>query len=110
MVHSGDSEDKQLTADSDFSNDVPYAVMFGPDKCGATNKVHLIIRHKNPKNNKWEEKHLKNAPTVPTDLKTHLYTLILRTDNSFEILIDNESASKGSLLEVSLVQLMLSTV
>jgi Calreticulin family len=26
----------------------PYAIMFGPDKFGATNKVHVIFCHKNP--------------------------------------------------------------
>lgn len=36
-----------------FSNETPYSVMFGPDRCGATNKVHLIIRRLNPKSNKW---------------------------------------------------------
>ncbi|KAJ1386514.1 Concanavalin A-like lectin/glucanase domain superfamily [Sesbania bispinosa] len=34
----------------EFDNDSPYSIMFGPDKCGATNKVHFIFRHKNPKN------------------------------------------------------------
>lgn len=24
---------------ADFNNDTPYVIMFGPDKCGATNKV-----------------------------------------------------------------------
>ena len=32
------------------------------------------------------------------DRKTHLYTLIIRPDNSFEILIDNESKKIGSLV------------
>lgn len=35
----------------EFSNESPYWIMFGPDKCGATNKVHFILKHKNPK--KW---------------------------------------------------------
>ena len=30
---------------------------------------------------------------------THLYTLIVRPDNSFEVLVDLESKKKGSLLE-----------
>eukprot|EP00658_Telonema_sp_P-2_P022901 TRINITY_DN19171_c0_g1_i8.p1 TRINITY_DN19171_c0_g1~~TRINITY_DN19171_c0_g1_i8.p1 ORF type:complete len:187 (+),score=55.92 TRINITY_DN19171_c0_g1_i8:195-755(+) len=25
----------------------PFTIMFGPDKCGSTNKVHLILKHKN---------------------------------------------------------------
>ncbi len=49
----------------DMTNETPYIVMFGPDKCGSTNKVHLIIRHKNPISNEWEEKHIKSPPSVP---------------------------------------------
>jgi Calreticulin family len=26
----------------------PYHSMFGPDKCGATDKVHFILQHRNP--------------------------------------------------------------
>lgn len=32
----------------EFSDKTPYTIMFGPDRCGATNKVHFIFRHKNP--------------------------------------------------------------
>lgn len=31
-------ENKKLHAE-EFSNATPYVIMFGPDKCGATNKV-----------------------------------------------------------------------
>lgn len=31
-------DNKKLHAD-EFSNASPYVIMFGPDKCGATNKV-----------------------------------------------------------------------
>jgi hypothetical protein len=27
---------------NEFDNESPYTIMFGPDKCGATNKVHFI--------------------------------------------------------------------
>ena len=33
-------DNKKLHAE-EFSNSSPYIVMFGPDKCGATNKVSL---------------------------------------------------------------------
>ena len=33
-------DNKKLHAD-EFSNASPYVIMFGPDKCGATNKVGL---------------------------------------------------------------------
>ena len=72
--------------------------MFGPDRCGATNKVHFIFKHKNPKTGEYEEKHLNAPPTAHIDKKTNLYTLIINPDNTFEILINNKSEKKGSLL------------
>ncbi|CCJ28189.1 unnamed protein product [Pneumocystis jirovecii] len=72
--------------------------MFGPDKCGATNKVHFIFRHKNPKTGKYEEKHLKSPPTIEETKFTTLYTLIVRPDQSFEIRINNKPLKMGSLL------------
>ena len=33
-------DNKKLKTD-EFSNASPYVIMFGPDKCGATNKVRL---------------------------------------------------------------------
>ncbi len=58
-------------------------------------QVHFILRHQNPVTGKWEEKHAKNPPAIKGDQKTHLYTLVIRPDNSFEIFIDKESAKKG---------------
>lgn len=33
-----------------FNDKTPYTIMFGPDKCGQSAKVHFIIKLKNPKN------------------------------------------------------------
>lgn len=73
--------------------------MFGPDKCGATNKVHFIFRHKNPKTGEYEEKHLKTPPVARTSKVTSLYTLIVKPDQTFDILVNGESVSEGNLLE-----------
>ena len=79
--------------------------MFGPDKCGATNKVHLIIKHAQP-NGTVAERHLVSPPLVEGnggDKLTHVYTLILRPSNSsFDLLIDGESRKSGSLLDAAL--------
>ncbi|KAK8229442.1 calnexin precursor [Phyllosticta capitalensis] len=83
----------------EFSNASPYVIMFGPDKCGATNKVHFIFKHKNPKTGEYEEKHLKTPPTARITKTTALYTLIVRPDQTFEIKINGESVKNGSLLE-----------
>jgi len=77
-----------------FSGDSDYNIMFGPDICGSsTKKVHLILTYKG-------KNHLlkKNVP-AESDTFTHLYTLILRPDNTYEIRIDEKEVAKGSLRE-----------
>ncbi|KAJ0420073.1 Calreticulin family-domain-containing protein [Aspergillus carlsbadensis] len=91
-------DNKKLQSD-EFSNASPYVIMFGPDKCGATNKVHFIFRHKNAKTGEYEEKHLKAPPAARTSKLTSLYTLIVRPDQSFQILIDGAAVKNGTLLE-----------
>lgn len=73
--------------------------MFGPDRCGGTNKVHFIFQHKNPKTGKHEEKHLVSPPLARMVKTTSLYTLIVRPDQTYEIRINGDKASSGSLLE-----------
>ena len=82
-----------------LNNKTPYSVMFGPDKCGSNDKVHFIIDHKNPISMIWEEKHFTDAPPIKSDKKSHLYTLHMKKDNSFEIFIDTKSIKKGNLLK-----------
>jgi calnexin len=83
-----------------LTNETKYIIMFGPDKCGGqTDKVHFIFRHKSPISGVYEEKHMTQAPPIKSDKLTHLYTLIVRPNNSFEILIDAESVKKGDLLQ-----------
>ncbi|KAG9271905.1 calnexin-like [Astyanax mexicanus] len=88
---------------SQFSDGTPYTIMFGPDKCGTTYKVHFIFRHRNPRTGAYEEKHAQQPEAdlseYFTDRKPHLYTLNLFPDNTFEILIDQTLVKKGSLLE-----------
>ncbi|KAI8195658.1 Calnexin-like protein, partial [Colletotrichum sp. SAR 10_76] len=68
-------ENKALHSE-EFSNATPYVIMFGPDKCGHTNKVHFIFNHKNPKTGEYEEKHLNSPPTARIVTTTALYTHI----------------------------------
>ncbi|KAI3688626.1 hypothetical protein L2E82_46334 [Cichorium intybus] len=81
-----------------FDNESPYSIMFGPDKCGATNKVHFILKHKNPKSGEYVEHHLKFPPSVPSDKLTHVYTAILKPDNEVIILVDGEEKKKANFL------------
>ncbi|KAJ3197041.1 hypothetical protein HK101_006504 [Irineochytrium annulatum] len=89
--------DESFTPEN-FNDKTPYTIMFGPDRCGSTNKVHFIFRHLSPLGD-WEEKHVNSPPIAKTDKTSSLYTLIVRPDNSFEMLVNNESVKKGSLLE-----------
>ncbi|XP_016911010.1 calnexin isoform X3 [Apis cerana] len=86
-----------------FHDKTPYTIMFGPDKCGNDHKLHFIFRHKNPLNGSIEEKHCKKPRERLEDFfkdkQSHLYTLIIRPDNSFEIKIDNKIVNSGSLLD-----------
>ncbi|VDP03056.1 unnamed protein product [Soboliphyme baturini] len=85
---------KLLPADADlekFNGDTPYFIMFGPDICGPKKKVHVIFNYKG-------KNHLiKKEISCKDDEFTHLYTLIVKPNNTYEVLIDNESQEKGNL-------------
>ncbi|KAB2609023.1 calnexin-like protein [Pyrus ussuriensis x Pyrus communis] len=81
-----------------FDNEAPYSIMFGPDKCGLTNKVHFIFKHKNPKSGEYVEHHLTTPPSVPADKLTHVYTAILKPNNELVILVDGEEKKKANFL------------
>jgi len=77
---------------SDFHGESPYQIMFGPDICGpGTKKVHVIFNYKG------KNLLIKKEVRCKDDEYTHLYTLIVKPDNTYEVLIDNESAQKGEL-------------
>lgn len=66
-------------------------------------QLHFIFRHKNPKTGESEEKHAKkptgNFQSVFDGKKTHLFTLVVRPDNSYEVFVDQASVNSGNLLE-----------
>jgi len=77
----------------DFNGESPYNIMFGPDICGTTKRIHAIFNY-NGKNHL-----IKKEPRAESDEFTHLYTLIVRPDQTYEILVDNKSVQSGSLVE-----------
>ena len=93
----------KLFSDPNFNEDTltnktPFTIMFGPDKCGtASNKIQFIWNYYHQKHKHYIEKQLKEPPHFPTDPYNHLYTLIIRSDNSYSILLDNIMAKNGSL-------------
>lgn len=87
----------------DFTDKTEYSIMFGPDRCGNDNKLHFIFQHENPINNKMEEKHAKKPSSdfahIFEDGKTHLFTLVVQPDSTYQISVDRKVLSSGSLLK-----------
>lgn len=77
-----------------FQGDSPYAIMFGPDICGSsTKRVHVIFHY--PKKN--ENLLIKKEVTAETDQLSHVYTLIVHPDNTYEVRVDGNKKQSGSL-------------
>ncbi|XP_025109080.1 calreticulin-like [Pomacea canaliculata] len=85
-VFSSDLSQEEMHGES------PYLIMFGPDICGpGTKKVHVIFNYKGK--NLLTKKDIR----CKDDVYTHLYTLIVRPDNTYEVRIDNEKVESGEL-------------
>lgn len=78
----------------ELHGDSVYNLMFGPDICGySTKKVHVIFNYD-------DKNHLiKKEIKCKDDQLTHVYTLHLKQDNTYEVFIDGESEKAGSLAE-----------
>lgn len=75
-----------------FKGEDAYNIMFGPDICGtSTRKVHAILNYNN------ENKLIKKNVPCKTDTLTHLYTLHLFPNNTYEIYVDMEKIESGKL-------------
>jgi calreticulin len=76
-----------------FGGDTEYAIMFGPDICGYTKRTHVIFTYKG-------ENLLKSSEIkCESDTYTHLYTLIVKADNTYTVKIDNEETASGNLAD-----------
>lgn len=77
---------------AELNEKTPYLIMFGPDECSPNIfKVHVILNYKG----KYYE--IKKNILYKEDMFTHLYTLILKPDNTYEVLVDNVDVAKGKL-------------
>ncbi|XP_057697343.1 calreticulin-like [Corythoichthys intestinalis] len=75
-----------------MNGESPFYIMFGPDMCGNSNKkVHVILNYKG------REHLIKKDIKCKDDVLSHLYTLVLRSDQTYEVKIDNERVAEGSL-------------
>lgn len=78
-----------------FGGETPYAVMFGPDICGGTKRTHVILNSESKKENLM----IKKDIPCESDKLSHLYTLVIRPDNTFEVFVDNKSVRSGDLAD-----------
>lgn len=76
-----------------FGGDTPYTIMFGPDICGSTKRTHVILHYPEKNANLLIDKEIP----VQNDKVSHLYTLVIRPDNTFEVFTDNKSVRSGQL-------------
>jgi len=92
--------DEEFSSDN-FNDRTTYSIMFGPDKCGLESRIHFIINYKNPVSGSIEEKHAKassNFKDMFSDGKSHLVSLTLEHDGTFDISVDQVSVNSGSIL------------
>merc|ERR1719316_392199 len=78
-----------------FGGDTPYKIMFGPDICGYDiSRIHAILTFKG-------ENLLRNDDIkLEYDEKnafTHLYTLVVKPDNTYKVYFDLKEKVSGSL-------------
>jgi len=77
-----------------FGGDSDYFIMFGPDVCGtSTRKIHTIFNYKG-KNHLW-----KKTPSCETDQLSHVYTLIVHGDFTYEVRVDGRKVESGSVID-----------
>merc|ERR1711977_258790 len=76
-----------------FHGETVYNVMFGPDICGMTKRTHLIFNYK--EKNLLKDKDLRTE----SDELTHIYTLVVKPDNTFAMSIDGTEVESGKLAD-----------
>merc|ERR1719321_171116 len=75
-----------------FEGSSEYNIMFGPDICGsATKKTHVIFNYKGKNLDK------KKEVRAESDTLSHLYTLIVNPDGTYEVQIDMNKVDSGKL-------------
>jgi hypothetical protein len=80
------------TNQSSFNENDPYEIMFGPDLYSPTHRdLQLIMKFGNV------TKRTKTMMRAPMDNFTHLYSLIIKPSNTFEVMIDRDVVLSGLL-------------
>merc|ERR1719240_843629 len=78
-----------------FGDPTAYNIMFGPDKCGYNKRTNLIFNY----DGKNVLKKSDLAYKQEDDGTSHLYTLIVKPDNTVRVEVDQEKIYEGSIKE-----------
>merc|ERR1712070_1010786 len=78
-----------------FGDPTVYNIMFGPDKCGYNKRTHLIFNYKGKNVLKKSDLSYKQDG----DGTSHLYTLVVKPDNTVRVEVDQEKLYEGSIKE-----------
>merc|ERR1711988_804635 len=76
-----------------FGDPTVYNIMFGPDKCGYTKRTHLIFQYKGKNVLKKADLDYKQEG----EGTSHLYRMVLKSDNTVRVEIDEEKIYEGSI-------------
>mmetsp|Transcript_147987 Transcript_147987/g.258042 ORF Transcript_147987/g.258042 Transcript_147987/m.258042 type:complete len:412 (+) Transcript_147987:34-1269(+) len=82
-------------AQATFGGDTPYKIMFGPDLCGYDiSRIHAIFT--------WKDKNLLRREDIKLEYDdkneySHIYTLVVKPDNSYKVYFDLKEKASGSL-------------
>jgi len=68
-----------------------YNIMFGPDQCGSKRLTHVIFNYGGKNLDKKRDVEMKRDET------SHVYTLIVKPDNTYKVKIDMNEVASGSL-------------
>jgi len=80
-----------------FGGKTPYKIMFGPDICGYdVARIHTIFT--------WKDQNLLRDSDIGLEYEdknefTHLYTLVVRPDNTYTVYFDLKEKASGTLHE-----------
>merc|ERR1711977_601089 len=71
-----------------FGGDTDYKIMFGPDICGYdVSRIHVIFNYDGENLLKTEDIKLNYDDK---NKLTHLYTLVVKPDNTYEVFLDKK--------------------
>lgn len=77
----------------DLHGDSAYWLMFGPDTCGSNNRLQFILNY-NGTNHLW-----KRLWRPKNDKATHVYTVEIAPNNTYQLYVDGVHIQEGSLAE-----------